>query len=331
MFVWHFLSINLGVRNSKVVVACVSNEYSKSENCLREFRFAQSLKIPIVMCTFGSGSAPCEWRSTELGILSILMNKEINFQLENPSAFDTLLNEIKLQQIKPSLLETKETGGAKKATLHKQFTYESGSVARPNEPKMEAYAELIELAQRKFLRQIQAFSDGVSSRPFPRLFAVDVAVKDNAGSLNDTIGRGKSLKKRDPVAATATGGLCLRALCEHENSWHACGSPVDYELLTSIPQSHFAYIIRIMSLIKQSALRLDIVAHSDTLDELMDFIDENLPDQGSDSGPVAFSFKDSFNSVSHCWLCCSTFTLSLILQLLILQLFSTNSLFAACL
>lgn len=263
-------------------MACVSNEYSRSENCLREFRFAQSLKIPIVMCTFGSADVKCEWRSTELGILSVLMNKEINFQLENPSAFSSMLAEIQLHQVKPSLQ-------AKKKPVQKQFTFEQ-TVAKPNEPKMEAYAELIELAQRKFLRQIQTFSDGVSSRPFPRLFAVDLPAKadaDTAG-LNETIGR----KKRDAAAA---GSLCLRALCEHENSWHASGSPVDYELLTSIPQSHFPYVLRIMSLIKQSDVRLDIVAHMDTLDELMDHIDESLPD----SAPLAFTFKDSFHSVSR--------------------------------
>lgn len=283
----------------------MSNEYSKSENCLREFRFAQSLKIPIVICTFGSADVKCEWRSTELGILSVLLNKEINFQLENPSAFSSLLAEVQLQ-VKPST-SSKE----RKRTLDKQFTYEQQAGngddlgSQPaNESKMEAYAELIELAQRKFLRQIQTFSDSVSSRPFPRLFAVDLAgsvarADADATGLNDTIGRRtKSREPKKQREVPAAGGLCLRALCEHENSWHACGSPVDYELLTSIPQSHFAYIIRIMSLIKQSDLRLDIVAHMDTLNELMDFIDENLPDHTDESGPVAFSFKDSFNSVS---------------------------------
>ncbi len=90
-----FEDIVEGIRNAKLVVACVSNEYSKSENCLKEFRFASNLKMPIVMCVFGSASVKCEWRNTELGILSCLMKKEINFQLENPSGLEDLVKEIK--------------------------------------------------------------------------------------------------------------------------------------------------------------------------------------------------------------------------------------------
>ncbi len=90
-----FEDIVEGIRNAKLVVACVSNEYSRSENCMKEFRFASNLKMPIVMCVFGSASVNCEWRNTELGILSCLMNREINFQLENPGAYEELVKEIK--------------------------------------------------------------------------------------------------------------------------------------------------------------------------------------------------------------------------------------------
>jgi hypothetical protein len=86
------------------MVACVSNEYAKSENCIREFRFTHSLKKPIVMCTFGSADVNCEWRSTELGILSCLLTREINFQLENPEAFSSLLAELNAHKVEPSLL-----------------------------------------------------------------------------------------------------------------------------------------------------------------------------------------------------------------------------------
>lgn len=61
-----------GIRNASVFVACISNEYAVSENCMKEFRFASNLKKPIVMCTFGSANRKSEWKSTELGIISCL-------------------------------------------------------------------------------------------------------------------------------------------------------------------------------------------------------------------------------------------------------------------
>ena len=64
-----------GIRNASVFIACISNEYAVSENCMKEFRFASNLKKPIVMCTFGSANRKSEWKSTELGIISCLNMK----------------------------------------------------------------------------------------------------------------------------------------------------------------------------------------------------------------------------------------------------------------
>lgn len=163
-----FEDIVEGIRNAKLVVACVSNEYSKSENCLKEFRFASNLKMPVIMCTFGSAEAKCEWRNTELGIISCLMNKEINFQLENPQAFSELLKEIKSNNIQPRI---DDASNKKKRDTKKDLVKKEDNSA----DKMEAYTELVELAQRKFLRQIVGFSDASSSIPFPRLYAIDLS------------------------------------------------------------------------------------------------------------------------------------------------------------
>lgn len=83
-----------GIRNCSVVIACISNEYAASENCMKEFRFSSNLKMPIIMCTFGSANTKSEWKNSELGIISCLNTKEINFQLENPTAYQSLLEEI---------------------------------------------------------------------------------------------------------------------------------------------------------------------------------------------------------------------------------------------
>jgi hypothetical protein len=72
-----FEDIVEGIRNAYVFIACISNEYAVSENCMKEFRFASNLRKPIVMCTFGSPHRRSEWKSSELGIISCLNVKVI--------------------------------------------------------------------------------------------------------------------------------------------------------------------------------------------------------------------------------------------------------------
>ena len=55
--------IATGIKSSKVVVACVSDEYALSTNCLLEFRFAHKMRKPIVLAVVGTGY---HWESTEV-------------------------------------------------------------------------------------------------------------------------------------------------------------------------------------------------------------------------------------------------------------------------
>ncbi len=178
---------------------------------------------------------------------------------------------------------------------------------------MEAYTELVELAQRKFLRQIVNLTDTGSTRPFPRLFSIDLRPPeldpDSLNDLNSTMSRrampismNRSLQRtnflqRDQYTRD-TNALCLRALCEHENSWHPTGTPLEYELITNIPQTHFAYFIRMMSLVKQSGINLDITSHgSNKIDEVLDFIEDCLPNEDDEVKSDLLKFENSFNSV----------------------------------
>ena len=46
------------------MVACVSDEYSRSKNCVMELRFAVvSLKIPVIVAVVGTGF---KWEATEV-------------------------------------------------------------------------------------------------------------------------------------------------------------------------------------------------------------------------------------------------------------------------
>jgi hypothetical protein len=89
------------LKHTKVVVACVSNEYAASEACLKEFLFAKNnLRLPILLAVFGTGD---QWRQTEVGMCG-LSCPQVNFQLENPMAFDETRSFVQSHLPKPSQL-----------------------------------------------------------------------------------------------------------------------------------------------------------------------------------------------------------------------------------
>ena len=71
--------------------------------------------------------------------------------------------------------------------------------------------------------------------------------------------------------------MCIKALCEYEHGWHPTGANIEYEMLTNVPNSHFAYLIRMLSLIKQSNFDLQIVNNVEKLEEIIGYIEDNLP------------------------------------------------------
>ena len=75
-----FGEITKGINEVAVVVACISDEYTMSKNCLLEFRFAHcSLKKPIIKSIVGLGN---EWKKHEISFLGGDY-PEINFQFNN--------------------------------------------------------------------------------------------------------------------------------------------------------------------------------------------------------------------------------------------------------
>lgn len=67
----------------------MSDEYTQSEVCRNEFLFAKNtLKLPVILATFGMGD---KWRTTEVGMCSLTC-PQINFQFENPTAFEDIYN-----------------------------------------------------------------------------------------------------------------------------------------------------------------------------------------------------------------------------------------------
>ena len=81
------------MKNTKLVIACVSNEYTQSEICRNEFLFAKNtLRLPVILAIFGNGDA---WRMTEVGMCGLTC-PQINFQFENPNAFETVFTQIQI-------------------------------------------------------------------------------------------------------------------------------------------------------------------------------------------------------------------------------------------
>ncbi|EDQ86872.1 uncharacterized protein MONBRDRAFT_27923 [Monosiga brevicollis MX1] len=94
-----FEELALGLQNTKLVVAFVSDEYAMSENCRTEFQFAcKSLKKPIVPIVVGQGD---KWQMTVVGLLIAGMSHVEPLQLRNlveanhQGAWNSILAQVK--------------------------------------------------------------------------------------------------------------------------------------------------------------------------------------------------------------------------------------------
>ena len=171
---------------------------------------------------------------------------------------------------------------------------------------LRVFQELFELTQRKFLRLTSSFAETMTTRAYPRLFILDimgskeksaqelariqlgasVADKsqesdgDNERDVEAERVRDEELRRdQEKANAKAVDGevkedvkakskpLCLRALCETEENWHPAGSP--FEISDKIViQNGASFLSRIMLLLKQSDLALDIFTSEDGEAEL---------------------------------------------------------------
>ncbi|CAF5191690.1 unnamed protein product, partial [Rotaria magnacalcarata] len=269
-----------GLKNTKVVIACVSDEYTLSEICRNEFLFAKNtLRLPVVLGIFGMGD---KWRTTEVGMCSLTC-PQVNFQFENPAAFE-------------DIYETIQSNLPKRPSSAKEIALNAIKTTAAEEKTTAAYQELFELTQRKFLRVTSGFADTMNARAYPRLFTLDF-VSENEKSAqelarielatemnaqrqqeNDQDRDLEAERQRDEQLAreqkeiehadderkekeapkTKVKKLCIRTLCENEENWHTAGSPFEISEQIII-QNSALYLSRIMLLLKQSDLPLEIL------------------------------------------------------------------------
>jgi hypothetical protein len=67
-----YADIAEGLKNCKLVVTFISDEYSKSENCLMELTHSiKNRKLPVIVCVVGEPNR-LGWRHTQVGMLVAL-------------------------------------------------------------------------------------------------------------------------------------------------------------------------------------------------------------------------------------------------------------------
>ncbi|CAF3640658.1 unnamed protein product [Rotaria sp. Silwood1] len=300
-----------GLKNTKVVIACVSDEYTQSEVCRNEFLFAKStLRLPIILAIFGTGD---KWRTTEVGMCSLTCS-QVNFQFDNPNAFDDIYNYI-------------QSNLPKQPTSARETSLNAMTKPDTEEKTIAAYQELFELTQRKFLRVTCGFAETMNARPYPRLFAVDfMRYKDKSAQelahiematqmntqqaqQDDKDNKERDLEvdrqrdeellreqqEADAIAETDSKEkaivkdkaktLCIRTLCENEENWHPAGNP--FEITEKIIiQNSTLYLSRIMLLLKHSNLELEIL-NSDEGEIELQKLDET-------ANSMTMEMKDSY-------------------------------------
>lgn len=192
-----FEEIAEALRNARLIITCVSDEYLESQNCLREFHFAiGTLKLPTILCVVGCGN---KWQESELTLLAY-KSPRIDFQTKNDVSMHTLLELVHQNLIKNTVQSQSKQYTDKKELSEQQNDY-------------EAYKELCELAQRRFVQQMSQIanklrtSDEIFKTLYPRLTLLDV-VENDSQKLD--------IQNKESLAEFAVSSLCIKLLCEYE-------------------------------------------------------------------------------------------------------------------
>ncbi|XP_069137453.1 uncharacterized protein [Argopecten irradians] len=216
-----FARIAKGLCESRVMVACVSDEYANSRNCIREIKFAIQINLPIIIAVVGTG---VRWLKTEVGLLTTDFPK-VNFQ-HNPDK-ETLqtLYQLILDNMKP---ETEEDTDTKE---NKEEMEENNQIS---------FQEMYELAQRKLLRQVSSYPSTYDIGNYPRLFVMDIA---------ETV-------SEDEVKLV---NYQVHTLCECDQGWHSVSDPivmetkkVDADMVAEVLDEFTPYLYRINTVMEHN-------------------------------------------------------------------------------
>jgi len=106
-----FSSIAMGLKQCKVVVVCVSDQYAQSVSCEDELTHAKTiLNKPIIVIVVGDGM---RWRETAIGLLTV---REVFIDFRYSNKFEENMNTL-IGRIK-SVLQTQFTNDSKDTSPH---------------------------------------------------------------------------------------------------------------------------------------------------------------------------------------------------------------------
>ena len=130
------------------------------------------------------------------------------------------------------------------AQIKHNDTSESYSKSSENEVNNnnDAFKELYELTQRKFLKQITQFSEKMTTnKPYPILYCIDLI----------EINKSSSEKESNNIENVSDLVPGLKPVCEYEEGWHLSEMSI---VLSELNINFCSYLTRIMNLIKNGSL-----------------------------------------------------------------------------
>ena len=114
-----------------------------------------------------------------------------------------------------------------------------------------AYQELLELTQRKFLKQLTEFCAKMKViRPLPRLFCIDYVDRL-------VVQARKTLLLEKSVAHVQNESLiqCIRPMCEYDEGWHVSDT---FMVVQGSIAPFGSYLARVMNIIKRGSLASEL-------------------------------------------------------------------------
>ncbi|KAK3098103.1 hypothetical protein FSP39_016142 [Pinctada imbricata] len=243
-----FEEIVKGLLQARIVVACISKEYTESQSCQKEFLYAlNALKLPVVCAIVGTGD---DWKYTSVGMMAFNL-PQVSFQMKSEGSKDELL-----KLINEKMLPEK----AKDKDGRQQDRSKS-------EQNQISFQELYELAQRKFLRQVGHYAASHEMLPYPRLFVVDIVkkeeIKETEKSLEKEGGKDEDKEaeedreKEEMIRKMGNfrhRDYCVYTLCEYDEGWHSVEDPflLPEDFGRNSLEDYAPYLARITAIMKHS-------------------------------------------------------------------------------
>ncbi len=182
---------------------------------------------------------------------------------------------------------------------------ENDAKKRQIEYNNAAIQELYELTQRRFLKQIAQICDKMTTdNQFPRLLILDLILvdetksngRDSRSSLNNRI---KSAEKaRSSPTKTEKISFCLKTLCEYEEGWHVnIQSPL---LIENVEFSYYAYLARIMNILKYGNLSTELkifLTKNNILNDIEEYMKDKINENNNSN--IELEFNQSYMALRY--------------------------------